>query len=96
MQHVRPGRVRTLRARISAALAIAIVNLVRMLRLDAICLGGGIGLNSSYLREHLPAAVKERGPEVNKARAHRRATKMIRELRSLGYRVVTPAPSVNA
>ena len=40
---------------------------------------------------------EERGPEVNKARAHRRATKMIRELRSLGYRVdVTPAPSGNA
>ena len=40
---------------------------------------------------------EERGPEFNKARSHRRATKMIRELRSLGYRVdATPAPSENA
>ena len=30
---------------------------------------------------------EERGPAVTKARAHRRAAKMIRELRSLGYRV---------
>jgi transposase len=30
---------------------------------------------------------EERGPAVIKARAHRRAAKMIRELRSLGYRV---------
>ena len=29
----------------------------------------------------------ERGPAVSKARTHRRATKMIRELRALGYRV---------
>ncbi len=50
---------------ITGTLAIAVVNLVRMLRLDAICLGGGIGLNSAYLREHLPTAVKVQGPEVN-------------------------------
>ena len=30
---------------------------------------------------------EERGPAVTKERAHRRAAKMIRELRSLGYRV---------
>ena len=35
---------------------------------------------------------EERGPLVNKARAHRRAAKMLRELRSLGYRIeLTPA-----
>jgi hypothetical protein len=39
----------------------------------------------------------KRGPAVTKAHAHRRAVKMIRELRSLGYRVeLTPAPSGNA
>jgi transposase len=36
---------------------------------------------------------EERGPTVIKARARRRAAKMIRELRSLGYRVeLVPAP----
>jgi transposase len=46
---------------------------------------------------HDGVTYEERGPEVNKARAHRRATRMIRELRSLGYRVnVTPAPTGNA
>jgi transposase len=42
---------------------------------------------------HDGATYEERGPEVNAARARRRAARMIRELRSLGYRVdVTPAP----
>jgi transposase len=37
---------------------------------------------------------EERGPAVTKARAQRRAAKMIRELRSLGYRIdFIPAPS---
>jgi transposase len=46
---------------------------------------------------HDRVTYEERGPEVNKARANRRAAKMIRELRSLGYRVdVTVAPSGNA
>jgi transposase len=41
---------------------------------------------------------EERGPAVTKARAQRRAAKMIRELRSLGYRVepVLAAGSVRA
>jgi hypothetical protein len=39
---------------------------------------------------------EERGPAVTKARVQRRAAKMIRELRSLGYRVEpVPAPSSN-
>ena len=40
---------------------------------------------------------EERGPIVSQARAQRRAAKMLRELRSLGYHVeLTPAPSGNA
>ena len=47
------------------------------------------------LHDHV--TYEERGPVVNAARAHRRVTKMLRELRSLGYRVdLTPAPSGNA
>jgi transposase len=46
---------------------------------------------------HDGVTYEERGPEVNQARAHRRANRMIRELRSLGYCVnVTPAPTGNA
>ncbi|MCP4209226.1 MAG: IS110 family transposase [Shimia sp.] len=36
---------------------------------------------------------EERGPEVSRSRAQRRAAKMIRELRSLGYRI-EPIPSL--
>lgn len=36
---------------------------------------------------HQGTVYEERGPAVGKQRAHRRAAKMIRELRSLGYRV---------
>jgi transposase len=43
---------------------------------------------------HDGVAYHERGPEVTKARVQRRAAKMIRELRSLGYRVErTPSPA---
>jgi transposase len=38
---------------------------------------------------------EERGPAVTKERMHRRAAKMIRELRSLGYRVDLAAPSAS-
>ena len=42
---------------------------------------------------HDGVTYEERGPAVSKERAHRRAARMIRELRSLGYRVeVAPAP----
>ncbi len=45
---------------------------------------------------HQGVAYEERGPAVTKARAHRRAAKMIRELRSLGYRVEPlPSPSTS-
>lgn len=39
---------------------------------------------------HQRVAYEERGPAVTKQRAQRRAAKMIRELRSLGYRVESP------
>jgi site-specific DNA-cytosine methylase len=45
---------------------------------------------------HDGVVYEERGPAVTHARAQRRAAKMIRELRSLGYRVepaLTPASS---
>jgi transposase len=43
---------------------------------------------------HQGVSYDERGPAVTKHRAQRRAAKMIRELRSLGYRVeLGPAPS---
>ena len=43
---------------------------------------------------HDGVTYEERGPAVSKARAHRRAAKMLRELRSLGYHVeLSPAPS---
>lgn len=46
---------------------------------------------------HDGVTYEERGPSVNKARAHRRAVRMLRELRSLGYRIeLTPAPSGSA
>jgi transposase len=41
---------------------------------------------------HDRVAYEERGPAVTKHRAHRRAAKMIRELRSLGYRVEPALP----
>jgi transposase len=44
---------------------------------------------------HEGVAYEERGPAVTKERSQRRAAKMIRELRSLGYRV-EPAPSPSA
>jgi hypothetical protein len=36
---------------------------------------------------HQGVRYQERGPEVTRVRTQRRAAKMIRELRSLGYRV---------
>jgi len=46
---------------------------------------------------HEGVAYEERGPAVAKARAQRRAAKMIRELRGLGYRIeLVPSPSGDA
>jgi hypothetical protein len=44
---------------------------------------------------HDGVAYEERGPAVSKQRAQRRAAKMIRELRSLGYRIELPSPSTS-
>jgi hypothetical protein len=41
---------------------------------------------------HDDVTYEERGPTASKARAHRRAAKMIRELRSLGYRWTSRRP----
>ena len=40
---------------------------------------------------HQGARYLERGPEISWARTQRRAAKMIRDLRKLGYRVEAPA-----
>ena len=46
---------------------------------------------------HDGVTYEEGGPVISQARAQRRAAKMLRELRSLGYRVeLTPARSGNA
>lgn len=45
---------------------------------------------------HHGVAYEERGPAVTKARAQRRAAKMIRELRSLGYRIEPSIPPASA
>ena len=45
---------------------------------------------------HQGVTYEERGPAVTKARAHRRAAKMIRELRSLGYRIEPGLPPATA
>ncbi len=45
---------------------------------------------------HRSITYEERGPAVTRSRAQRRAAKMIRELRTLGYKVeLVPAPSEN-
>ena len=45
-------------------LAVGIVNLCRISRLDAICVGGGIGFNNRYLRENLAAKVQKCSPNL--------------------------------
>jgi glucokinase len=46
-------------------LAIGIINLARITRVQAICVGGGIGLNNRYLRQNLARKVQERSPNLN-------------------------------
>jgi glucokinase len=46
-------------------LAIGIVNLARISRVQAICVGGGIGLNNRYLRQNLAGKVRESSPNLN-------------------------------
>ena len=49
---------------VTETLAVAIVNLARMTRIDAVCISGGIGYNNSYIRAHLAELVKVKGPSV--------------------------------
>jgi predicted NBD/HSP70 family sugar kinase len=49
---------------VTALLAVAIVNLARVTRIDAVCVSGGIGYNSPYIRAHLAEMVRGRGPSV--------------------------------
>lgn len=44
---------------------------------------------------HEGVVYEERGPAVTRQRAQRRAAKMIRELRSLGYRIELPSPAAS-
>ena len=57
----------------------------------------GLGVDSAQQILHQGVSYEERGPAVTKHRAQRRAAKMIRELRSLGYRVeLVPSPAGSA
>ncbi len=49
---------------VTETLAVAIVNLARVTRIDAVCISGGIGYNSPYIRSHLAEMVKVKGPSV--------------------------------
>lgn len=51
--------------RVCDALATAIVNLTRITRIDTVCVGGGIGYNSPYLRAHLASAVRAASPGLS-------------------------------
>jgi glucokinase len=50
---------------VTDVLAVAIVNLSRMTRVEAVCVSGGIGYNNPYIRAHLADRVRERGPGVD-------------------------------
>lgn len=49
---------------VTELLAVGIVNLTRVTRIDAVCISGGIGYNSPYIRAHLADMVHDRGPSV--------------------------------
>lgn len=49
---------------VTETLAVAIVNLARVTRIDAVCISGGIGYNSPYIRAHLAELVRAKGPTV--------------------------------
>jgi predicted NBD/HSP70 family sugar kinase len=46
-------------------LAVGIVNLARISRVQVVCVGGGIGLNNRYLRQNLAGKVRECSPNLN-------------------------------
>ncbi|MCE2490446.1 MAG: ROK family protein [Anaerolineae bacterium] len=47
---------------VTGILAVAIVNLARITRVEAVCVGGGIGYNNSWIRNNLADRVQDRGP----------------------------------
>ncbi len=47
---------------VTETLAIAIVNLSRIARVDAVCVSGGIGYNNAHIRARLAARVRALGP----------------------------------
>ncbi len=47
---------------VTETLAIAIVNLSRIARVDAVCVSGGIGYNNTHIRATLAARVRALGP----------------------------------
>lgn len=47
---------------VTEVLAVAIVNLARITRVQAICVSGGIGYNSPWIRANLADRVQARGP----------------------------------
>ncbi|MCY4525052.1 MAG: ROK family protein, partial [Anaerolineaceae bacterium] len=47
---------------VTEILAVAIVNLARISRVEAVCVGGGIGYNNPWIRSNLADCVQARGP----------------------------------
>lgn len=47
---------------VTETLAVAIVNLARITRVEAVCVSGGIGYNNPWLRANLADRVQARGP----------------------------------
>ena len=47
---------------VTETLAVAIVNLARIARVDAVCVSGGIGYNNTHIRARLAARVRALGP----------------------------------
>lgn len=50
---------------ITETLALAIINLVRITKVDAVCIGGGIGYNAPYIRHHLEQQVRAKAPDLS-------------------------------
>lgn len=46
-------------------LAVGIVNFCRISRVEALCVGGGIGFNNHYLRENLAAKIQKCSPNLS-------------------------------
>lgn len=50
---------------ITEMLAVAIVNLARIARVQAVCVSGGIGYNNAWIRANLADRVRARGPATD-------------------------------